>query len=115
METKLDGNYTRMLRSVLNMSWRQHRTKQQLYGYLPPIIKSSKLDEVDTQDTAEEVRTNSLAMYSCGSLRMDEQRLDDQLKPIFNNSVLIQGVAWTTYRERWTIETSAKEGQGNLC
>ena len=37
MEKKLDGNYTRMLRAILNKSWRQHPTKQQLYGHLPPI------------------------------------------------------------------------------
>ena len=28
MEKKLDGNYTRMLRAILNKSWRQHFTKQ---------------------------------------------------------------------------------------
>ena len=37
MEKKLDGNYTRMLRAILNKSWRQNPTKQQIYGYLPPI------------------------------------------------------------------------------
>ena len=40
MEKKLDGNYTRMLRAILNSSWRQHPTKQQLYGYLQPITKT---------------------------------------------------------------------------
>ena len=39
MEKKLDGNYTRMLWAILNQSWRQHPTKQQLYGHLPPITK----------------------------------------------------------------------------
>ena len=28
MEKKLDGNYTRMLRAILNKSWRQHPTKK---------------------------------------------------------------------------------------
>ena len=37
---KLDGNYTRMLRVILNKSWRQHPTKHQLYGNLPPISKT---------------------------------------------------------------------------
>ena len=37
MEKKFDGNYTRMLRAVLNKFWRQHPTKQQLYNYQPPI------------------------------------------------------------------------------
>ena len=45
---KLDGNYTRMLRAILHKSWRQHPTKHQLYGHLPPITKLSKLDEPDT-------------------------------------------------------------------
>ena len=40
MEKKLDGNYTRMLQAILNKSWRQHSTKQQLYGHLPPIMKT---------------------------------------------------------------------------
>ena len=43
IEKKLDGNYTRMLRAILNKSWRQHRTKQQLYGHLPPIKKTLKV------------------------------------------------------------------------
>ena len=43
MEKKLDGNYTRMLRAILNKSWRQHPTKQQLYGHLPPITKTVKV------------------------------------------------------------------------
>ena len=37
---KLDGNYTRMLRAILNRSWRQHPTRHQLYGNLPPITKT---------------------------------------------------------------------------
>ena len=36
LERRLDGNYTRMLRAVLNKSWRQHPTRLQLYGHLPP-------------------------------------------------------------------------------
>ena len=43
MEKKLDGNYTRMLRAILNKSWRQYPTKQQIYGHLPPITKTIKI------------------------------------------------------------------------
>ena len=42
IEKKLDGNYTRMLWAILNESWQQHLTKQQLYGHLPPITKTIK-------------------------------------------------------------------------
>ena len=40
LEKKLHGNYTRMLRAILNNSWRQHSTRHQLYGHLPPITKN---------------------------------------------------------------------------
>ena len=40
LEKKLDGNYTRMLRAILNKSWQQHPTRHQLYGHLPPFTKT---------------------------------------------------------------------------
>ena len=41
---------------------------------------------------------------------MDEQRQDDQLEPIYNNSVPIQDVDLKTYRERWTTEMGGERG-----
>ena len=43
LEKKLDGNYARMLRAILNKSWRQNPTKHQLYSHLPPITKTIKV------------------------------------------------------------------------
>ena len=43
MEKKLHGNYKRMLRTLLNKSWRQHPIKQQLYGHLLSITNSIKV------------------------------------------------------------------------
>ena len=43
MKKKLDGNYTRMRKAILNKSWRQHPTKQQLYGHRPPITKTIQI------------------------------------------------------------------------
>ena len=40
LKKKLDDNYTRMLRPILNKSWRQHPTRHQLYGRLPPVTKT---------------------------------------------------------------------------
>ena len=40
LEKKVDGNYTRMLRAILNKSWRQHPTRHQLFGHLTPITKT---------------------------------------------------------------------------
>ena len=43
IERKLDHNCTRMLQAALNKSLRQHSTKQQLYGHLPPISKNIQI------------------------------------------------------------------------
>ena len=43
MKKKLDENYTIMLGAILNKSWYQHPTKQQLYGHLQPITKTIKV------------------------------------------------------------------------
>ena len=40
LEKKLEGNYTKMLRAILNKSWRQHPTKHQLYGHQLPITQT---------------------------------------------------------------------------
>ena len=40
VEISCNGNYTRMLRAILNKSWRQHPKRHQLYGQLPPIRKT---------------------------------------------------------------------------
>ena len=40
LEKKLDSNYPRMLRAILNKSRWQHPTRHQLYGHLPRITKT---------------------------------------------------------------------------
>ena len=39
-EKRLDRNYTRILHVILNGSRKQHPTKQQLHGHLPPIAQT---------------------------------------------------------------------------
>ena len=55
------------------------------------------------RDTAGEVETNLLVIYSSGPLHMDEQKQDDQLEHKYNSSVPLQYVALKIYRKRWTI------------
>ena len=40
---KLNWNYTRMLHAILNKSWKQHSTKQQLYRNSSPISQTIQL------------------------------------------------------------------------
>ena len=46
LKKKLDGNYTRMLRAILNKSWWQHPTRHQLYGHFPPIMKTIQVRRI---------------------------------------------------------------------
>ena len=46
LEKKLDDNYKRMLRAILNKSERQHPTKHQLYGHLSPITKTIQVRRI---------------------------------------------------------------------
>ena len=43
MEKSLDGNYTKILRAILNKSLRQHTTKQQPYSHLQLITKTIRV------------------------------------------------------------------------
>ena len=40
IQKKLEGNYTRIPWTILNKSWKQHPTNQQLYDHLSPISKT---------------------------------------------------------------------------
>ena len=43
LENKLDGSCTRMLRAFLNKPWKQHHTREQLYGHLPRISQTIRV------------------------------------------------------------------------
>ena len=43
IEKKLDSNCTKMLRAILNKSWKQHPTKKQLYSHLRSIWKTIQI------------------------------------------------------------------------
>ena len=43
IQKQLDGCYTRMLSAAFNISWKDKKTNQELYGYLPYL--SDKIKE----------------------------------------------------------------------
>ena len=43
LREKPDGNWTRMLQAIINVSWNQQPTKQLLYSNLPPISKTIQI------------------------------------------------------------------------
>ena len=112
MEKKLDSNYTRMLLAILNKSWRQHFTKQQLYGHLAPITKIIKVRRTRHASHCWRSKDELISDIILWTLHIDKQRQNDQSEPIYNSSVSIQDIALKTSQEQWTIETGGERGQG---
>ena len=40
LEKRLNGNYTRILRAILNRSWKDHPNNKEIYGNIPEIFTS---------------------------------------------------------------------------
>ena len=109
LKKKLDGNYTRMLRAILNKSWRQHSTRHQLYGHLPPITKTIQVRR--TRHAGHCWRSKD-ELISDVLPHMAKQKQDDQLEYTYNSYVRIRDVALKTCQKRWMIERSGERGSG---
>ena len=88
IEKKLDGVCTRMLRAILNKSWKHHPSKKQPHGHLPSISKTIQ------------IRWTRLAEHY---KRSKEELISDVLL-----WTTLQGRVWRTCRKRWTIETNGE-------
>ena len=112
MEKKLVGNYTRMLRRILNRPWRQNLTKEQLYGHLPPITKTIQIRRTRHAGHCWRSRNELISDNSYEPLHLAAQKQGDQLEPTYSSYVRIRGVALRTYRKRWTIGRGNEIGSG---
>ena len=108
-EKKLDGNYTRMLRAILNKSWRQHPTRHQLYGHLPPITKTIQVRRTRHARYCWRSRDE---LISDGPPHMVGQKQDNQHEHTFSSYVRIRDVTLKTCQRRWTIGKSGERGSG---
>ena len=112
LEKWLDGNYTRMLRAILNRSRRQHPTRQQLYAHLSPITKTIQNRWTRHAGHCWRSRDELISDVHLWTLHMAEQKQGDQIEPTYSNSVRIRGVALRTRRKRWTIRRGDERGSG---
>ena len=113
LEKKLDGNYTRMLRAILNKSWQQHPTRHQLHGHLPPITKTIQVRRTRHAGHCWRSRDELIRdIYSYGPPHMAVQKPDDQHEHTFSSYVRIRDVVLKTYLEWWTIGRSGERGSG---
>ena len=113
LEKKLDGNYIRMLWAILNKSWRQHPTRHQLYGHLPPIMKTIQIRRTrhaghcwrSRDELISDVLLWTPTHWPC-------KKQDNQHEHTFSNYVRIWDVVLKTCLGRWTIGRSGERGSG---
>ena len=103
--------YTRYW-TILNKSWRQHRTSHQLYGHLPGITKTIQVRLARHAGHCWRSRENSLVMYSYGPPYIAKQKQDDQHEHTYSSYVRIRDVALKTCQKRWMIGRSGERGSG---
>ena len=115
MEKKFDGNYTRMLRAIWNMSGDNTPQSSSYTATYHPSWNLSKLDEPDTRDTAWELWTSSWVKYYWGPLHMDEWRQDVLFEPTYCSSVPIRHVALKICWKQWQKGGVARDGQEYPC
>ena len=103
MEKKLDGNYTRMLRAILNKSWRQHPTKQQMYGHLPPITKTIKIRRTGHVGHCWRSRNELISDVLPWTPSLGRAKTGRPARTTYSSSVPILDVALRTSQKQWTI------------
>ena len=116
LEKKLDGNYTRMLRAILNKSWRQHPTRHQLYGHLPPIMKTIQVRRTRHAGKCWRSRDELISdvfLWTPHTLPCKSRTTSTNI-----HSATMWGYRMLSRRPVWGDERYgkvAREGQGYLC
>ena len=101
-----------MLRAILNKSWRQHPTRHQLYGHLPPIMKTIQVRRTRHAGHSWRSRDELISDVLLWTPHMAVQKQDDQHEHTFSNYVRIWDVVQKTCLRRWTIGKSGERGSG---
>ena len=105
-----------MLRAVLNKSWRQHPTRHQLYGHLPPITKTIQVRRTrhvgHCWRSKDELISDVLLWtptYGCAKAGRPARTYIQQL---CEDTGMVN---LKTCRRRWMIGRSGERGVRDIC
>ena len=101
---------TRMLRAILNKSWRQHPTRHQLYGHLPPITKTIQVRRARHAGHCWRSRDELISDVLLWTSTYGRAKAGRPARTY--SYVRIQGVSLKTCRRRWTIGRSGERRSG---
>ena len=115
LEKSLDGCYTRMLRTALNISWRQHMSNQELYGELPRAsdkVAAKRMQLAGHCYRHPELATNRLILWepTHGHRQRGRQKMTyvEVLRRDANVETTDELAACMTNKEDWRIRTRAR-------
>ena len=107
MEKRLDGNYIRIPRAILNKSWRQHPTKRQLYGHLQPITKTIQVRRTRHAGHCWRSRDELISDILLWTPSHERANARRPAKTFADTRCSLED-PW----ELWTIETGGERGSG---
>ena len=93
-------------------SWRQHPTKHQLYGHLPPITKTIQVRRTRHAGHCWRSKDELTSDVLLWTAHMAEQKQDDQLEHTYSSYVRIRDVVLKSCQRRWTIGKSGERVSG---
>ena len=112
LEKKVDGNYTRILRAILNKSWRQHPTRHQLYGHPPPITKTIQVRRTRHAGhcwrSRDELKNDVLLWTPTYGRAKAGRPVRTYIQELCEDT----GRSPKTCQRRWTIGRSGERGSG---
>ena len=111
LEKKLDSNYTRMLSAILNKSWRQHPTRHQLYGHLPPITKTIQVRRTRHAGHCWRSKDELISDILLWTPTYGQTKAGRPAR-IYSSYVRTQDVTLKTCQRQWIIGRSGERGSG---
>ena len=111
-ERKLDGNCTIMLRIVLNKFWRQHPTKQHLYGHLPPISKTIQIRQSREAVHCWGSKDQLICDLFLWTPSYGRGRVGRPARTYLQQLCTDTGCSIEALPKRWTIGTCGERGSG---
>ena len=90
LEKRLSGNYTRMLRAILNKSWKDHHTNKEIYANIPDIYTSIRQQRLRFSVGEISAKWHQILFY--GNLPMVREKEDGREEHTLINSWMIHCV-----------------------
>ena len=112
LKKKLDGNYTRMLRAILNKSWRQHPTRHQLYGHHPPITKTIQVRQTRHAGHCWRSKGELISDVLLWTPTYGQAKAGQPARTYIQHLCEDTDVALKTCQRQWMIGRSGERGSG---